>query len=198
MDELSLRVRTAAFRDILSTGRPVGVGELAEQTGAGEEEVRAAVQRLVDAGRARTDERGGVSASAGLSARATWHRIKTQHGARWTNCAYDARGILGALEADGEIASGSLQSGELILVRFEGGHPMGSDVVLFLADQSECSRPNEDWCPNVNLFEDEASAVQWAKAGAVAGRAVSLEEGTELGAPEWRPLVEGHAWAQSG
>ncbi len=62
--------------------------------------------------------------------------------------------------------------------------------MLFLADQSCCSRPNEDWCPNVNLFEDRSSAKQWGEEHGVAGRVVTLEEGTDLGAMEWRPLVD--------
>ena len=62
--------------------------------------------------------------------------------------------------------------------------------MLFLADQSCCSRPNEDWCPNVNLFEDRSSADRWGEDHGVAGRAVSLEEGTDLGVMEWRPLMD--------
>ena len=63
--------------------------------------------------------------------------------------------------------------------------------MLFLADESCCSRPNEDWCPNGNLFEDPTSALAWADERGVPGRVVSLEEGTDLGAMEWRPLVDG-------
>src|SRR6266545_3223797 len=97
----------------------------------------------------------------------------------------------GALEADGEIESRSPATAETIRVRFEREQPLGSHAVLFLADQCCCSRPNQDWCPNVNLFEDEALATRWAEEHGVDGRVVSLEEGTELGAVEWRPLVEG-------
>lgn len=92
------------------------------------------------------------------------------------------------------MGSRSPASGETIHVRFERGRAVGSHAVLFLADQSCCSRTNEDWCPNVNLFEDEALATRWAQEQAVDGRVVSLEEGTEIGAAEWRPLVQGYAW----
>jgi hypothetical protein len=89
------------------------------------------------------------------------------------------------------IATRAPSTGAAINVLFERGRPVGSDAVLFLADQSCCSRPNEDWCPNVNLFEDRASAERWGEEHGVAGRVVSLDEGTDLGAAEWRPLVDG-------
>jgi Alkylmercury lyase len=79
---------------------------------------------------------GRVTAAAGLSVEPTRHRLQTSGGARWTNCAYDALGILGALGVDGEIATTSPLTAKPITVGFEAGRPAGSDVVLFLADQS--------------------------------------------------------------
>lgn len=114
------------------------------------------------------------------------------------DCAYDALGILGALEAEGEVFSRSPATGREIGVRFERGRPVESSGVLFLADQSCCSCPNDDWYPNVNLFADGSLALRWADEHGVRGRVVTLEEGTDLGAMEWRPLVEGHSWAEAG
>jgi hypothetical protein len=137
-----------------------------------------------------TDKRGRVTAAAGLSVHPTPHRIETARGARWTNCAYDALGILGALGEDGVIESVSPSNEAFIRVGFERGRPRGSDAVLFFADQSFCERPNEEWCPNVNLFGDRSAALGWAREHGVAGRVLSLEEGTELGAMEWHPLIK--------
>jgi hypothetical protein len=75
-------------------------------------------------------------------------------------------------------------------VRFVDGSPEASEAVLFLANQSSCCRPTDQWCPNVNLFEDRRSALAWAEEHRVAGRVVSLDEGTVLGTMEWRPLLE--------
>src|SRR5207248_2735408 len=155
-------------------------GERASTPDLDRQTVRAAVKHLVEAGRARTDELGRVSASCGISLTETVHRIQTRYGSRWTNCAYDALGIMGALEADGEVISRSSSTGREIGVLFEGGRPVGSNGVLFLADQSCCSRPNDDWCPNVNLFEDGSLALRWSEEHGVLGRVVSLEEGTDL------------------
>jgi len=188
LTDADLLVRTAAFREILATGRPWDPASAAD-LGIDAALVRAAIDHLLEAGRARTDERGRVTAAAGLSTDPTEHHVLIGFAPRWTNCAYDALGILGALGADGVIATRSPSSGAEIHLLFEGGRPVGSDAVLFLADQSRCSRPNEDWCPNVNLFEDPPSADRWAREHGVAGRVVSLEEGTRLGAIEWRPLV---------
>ena len=193
LTERDLIVRMTAFRALLESGEPWD-GERTAIPEMDPMSVRAAVRRLVEAGRARTDDRGRVTASGGISLTQTPHRIETRHGSRWTNCAYDALGVMGALEADGEVFSRSPSTGREMCVRFERGHPVGSDGVLFLADQSGCSRPNEDWCPNVNLFERESQALRWAEEHRARGRVVSLEEGTELGAMEWRPLVEGHSW----
>ena len=183
-------VRTTAFREILATGRPWDPAS-ALDLDIDPASVRAAIHHLVEVGRARTDQRGRVTAAAGLSTHPTEHHILIGFDPRWTNCAYDALGILGALGADGVIATRSPSSGAEIHVLFEGGRPVGSDAVLFLADQSCCSRPNEDWCPNVNLFEDRSSAERWGAEHDVAGRVVTLDEGTDLGAAEWRPLIEG-------
>jgi len=182
-------IRKEAFRALLATGEPWD-GEGAELPGIDRQTVRAAGERLVAAGRARKDEQGRITAACGVSLDPTAHRMRTPFGPRWTNCAYDALGILGALEADGEIESRSPATGETIHVQFERGRPADSDAVLFLADQSCCSRPNEDWCPNVNLFEDRSSADRWGEEHGVAGRVVSLQEGTDLGSQEWRRLVD--------
>jgi hypothetical protein len=97
-------VRTAAFRAILAKGRPwdaeSGVG-----LGLDAASVRASIDHLVWAGRARTNERGGDTAAAGLSTEPTAHHVLVGFDPRWTNCAFDALGILGALDADGVIAT---------------------------------------------------------------------------------------------
>ncbi len=182
-------MRTAAFRAILATGRPWDPASAA-YLDLDAASVRASLDHLVRGGRARTDERGRVTAAAGLSTVPTAHHVLVGFDPRWTNCAYDALGILGALGADGVIATRSPSSGAAIHVLFESGRPVGSDAALFLADRSRCSRPNEDWGPNVNLFEDASSGERWSQEHGMTGRVVTLEEGTALGAVEWRPLVD--------
>lgn len=141
--EADRTVRRFAFREILATGRPWDPA-MAAVSVLDAAAVRAAVGHLVEAGRVRTDERGRVPAACGLSTDPTPHRIETGLGSWWTNCAYNALGILGALGADGRIETRSPATGAPIHVPFEQGRPVDSHAVLFLADQSCCSRPNED------------------------------------------------------
>ncbi len=176
-------VREAAFREILATGRPWDPTS-ATDLGIDVASIRGALDHLVEGGRARINEEGRVTAAAGLSSEPTAYHILIGFDPRWTNCAYDALGILGALGADGVIATRSPSTGVAIHVLFERGRPVGSDAVLFLADESCCSRPNED------LFEDRSLADRWGEEHGVAGRVVSLEEGTDLGSEEWRRLVD--------
>jgi alkylmercury lyase len=189
LTSLAWLVRGAAFRAILATGEPWDPNE-ATIAGADAPSVRSAIDQLLAAGRVRTNQQGHVTASCGLSVDPTPHRIETSRGARWTQCAYDALGILGALGEAGTIETSSPATGASICIRFVDGRPEGSEAVLFLADQSSCCRPNDEWCPNVNLFEDRLSALGWAEAHEVPGRVVSLDEGTDLGTMEWRPLLE--------
>jgi hypothetical protein len=81
------------------------------------------------------------------------------------NCAYDAPGILGARRRRRDHLHFTAYRAADPGPPFSNGHPDGSNTVLFLADQPGGSRPSDDWCPSVNLFEDEASARQGASRG---------------------------------
>jgi hypothetical protein len=63
----------------------------------------------------------------------TQHELLIDGKHRWTWCAYDAVGILGALEADGRVHSRSPRSGTLIELEFRGGRPDATEAVVFLA-----------------------------------------------------------------
>jgi hypothetical protein len=88
------------------------------------------------------------------------------------------------------VITSSPPSGVTIRVAFHDGRPKPSDAVLFLADASCCDSFIDEWCPNVNLFEDRPSAERWAGKRGLVGTVVSISEGTELAAREWRPLVD--------
>jgi hypothetical protein len=86
--------RRAAFRAILETGRPWDATD-ARDLALDVPFIRTAVDELVDAGRAYVDPTARVTAAAGVSTDPTAHRIEPAAGSRWTNCTYDALGILG-------------------------------------------------------------------------------------------------------
>jgi alkylmercury lyase len=181
-------LRAAAFGILLETGKAASAEDVSTRMGLPIDRTRQLLGKLAAIDWIRLDGEGRVAVSGGLSAAPTPHRMSGPFGVRFTCCAYDALGILAALDADGEIESVSPESGEGIVVRFVRGAPQASDAALFLADNSCCGSTLADWCPNVNFFEDESAASRWSQRSGVAGRPVTLEEGIELAAREWRLL----------
>ena len=98
-DDQALLAR--AFWLLLDHGRPVEVGALADALQREPAAVAAAVDRLEQAGLTRRDPAGRLLGSHGLSVAPTHHGLLIDGRRRWAWCAYDAVGILGALEAAG-------------------------------------------------------------------------------------------------
>jgi hypothetical protein len=94
-------------------------------------------------------------------------------------------GILGGLEADGRVRSRSPHSGTLIELRFSGGQPAAGDAVGFMAE-GPCRSVINDWCPLVNLFEQDQAATAWARQQGISGAARPVAQATQLGAAAWR------------
>jgi len=164
-DVLAGEIRGAAFRRLFRTGSPVRVEELAADLGHPVEEIAQRVDELRRRGQIRLDEEGWVAGSAGLSVGPDRHRIEIGGRTFWTWCAYDVVGIFGALRAGGEAHSTSPASGGAIEVRFNGGQPLPSPVVLFRPDDGYrncCDNVYEEWCAKSNFFEDEGVARTWS------------------------------------
>src|SRR6266536_3608411 len=93
-----------AFHLLLDDHRPVSAARVAQ-----------ALASLDRQGRLRRDPAGAVSGSHGLSLTPTAHELLLEHPAGrerqyWTWCAWDAVGILAALDASGRIRSTSPSS----------------------------------------------------------------------------------------
>ena len=116
-DDQALLAR--AFWLLLDHGRPVELDALAGALQRDPAAVAAAVDRLEQAGLTRRDTAGRLLGSHGLSVAPTHHELVINGRRRWTWCAYDAVGILGALKADGQVRSRSPHSGTLIELTFE-------------------------------------------------------------------------------
>jgi hypothetical protein len=125
-DDQALLAR--AFWLLLDHGRPLEVGVLADALQREPAAVAAAVDRLEQAGLTRRDPAGRLLGSHGLSVAPTHHELVIDGRRRWTWCAYDAVGILGALEADGQVHSRSPHSGTLIELTFDAGQPAATDA----------------------------------------------------------------------
>jgi hypothetical protein len=174
-----------AFWLLLDHGRPVEVGMLADALQRAPVAVAAAVDQLERAGLTRRDPAGRLLGSHGLSVAPTHHELVINGRRRWTWYAYDAVGILGALEADGRVRSRSPHSGTLIELTFDAGQPAASDAVVFMAEEP-CRSVIEDWCPLVNLFEHNQAAAAWARQHGISGAAQPVDQAARVGAAAWR------------
>jgi Alkylmercury lyase len=47
----------------------------------------------------------------------------------------------------------------------------------------------DDWCPLVNLFEDDQAATAWAREHGIAGAARPVAQATQLGTAAWRAYL---------
>lgn len=184
-------IRAAAFRSLLRSGSPVSVARLAEETGTDAGGAEEAVAELARQGGLVRNAAGEVVGAAGLSVAPTRHQIDVEGRRRWTWCALDAVGILGALGRGGRISSRSPTTDAPVEVRFEGGRPQPNDAVLFIAERGGTRSVVDEWCPLVNFFESAEAAEEWARRTGALGRIVSVEEATSMGAPMWRSLVVG-------
>jgi hypothetical protein len=129
-----------------------------------------------------------VTGSLGLSVQPTRHELLVGRRQRWTWCAYDAVGILGALGASGRVRSQSPDDDASIELVFEDGMPGPTDAVIFMADK-RCESVVDDWCPLVNLFQDANSAAIWAGQRSLVGATVGVAQATAVGTAAWRALL---------
>jgi len=186
---LARAVRATGFRLLLASGAPVAVEQLAYAVGATAPAVRRALDELSRRGSARMDTESRLVGTGGLTVVPHRHEVLVGGRRFWTWCAFDAVGILAALEADGLIRTSDPASGQPIEIPFLNGHAAAGSAVLFLPRLDSCSSVIDEWCPNANLFETEANARTWAGRQDVTGDVLSLSQAIEVGAKSWRPLV---------
>ena len=188
------RVRKAVFQLLVTRHEPIEPQALAEKIGMAHGRLTEVLDQLDRAGRIRRDAQGRVTGSAGLSVVPDRHEIDVSGERFWTWCAYDILGIFGALEANGSAHSPSPADGRTIELRFSEGRPEAKQVVLFRPDLSlaaSCENVYEEWCPNSNLFADEAAALEWSEDRGLQGQVLTLNEASDKATAEWRPLIDG-------
>jgi alkylmercury lyase len=191
--DVDARVRTAAFRLLVTLAEPVAQETLAQVTGIDPERLAVLLVGLDGAGRIRRDGHGRVVGSAGLSVVPDRHEIEVEGRRYWTWCAYDILGIFGALDASGHALSPSPPDGFPIEVEFVRGRPQRDDIVLFrpaAALMDGCESVYADWCPNSNLFATHELAEGWAREHRLRGDVLGVDEASRLATQDWRPLTE--------
>lgn len=119
-------VRLAVYDHLVARQRAPSVEEVSEQTGRPVAEVSSVLRKLAEAHvlvlRPGTDE---VRMAMPFSAVPTGFTVRVGERSWWANCAWDALGVLAALDAEGEIVADDPSGSEDLLVRIEDGKPDG-------------------------------------------------------------------------
>lgn len=181
-------LRSAGFRLLLDSGRPVSMEKWAAAAGVDLEGLVGILEEPEVRGRIEIDEAGELAGIAGLTVRPTRHELTVDGVTRWTWCALDAVGILGALEATGAVHSTDPGTGEPVVIHFERGRPDG-DATVFILGGSVGANVRESWCPHVNFFATRDAAEEWVAAEQRDGDIVSAADLVTDAAEMWRPVV---------
>ena len=180
------RLRTAGFRLLLDRGEPIDPSDIAAAANLD----LVTVERLIEraAGRIETDDDGRLLGIAGLTVTPTRHEITIGDNTRWTWCALDAVGILGALGATGTIHSADAQTGADVHIEFVDGRPQ-SDATLFILGGYDGGNVTAEWCPLVNFFTNQRDAEDWVAEREVSGDIVSVSQIATDAAAMWLPVT---------
>jgi alkylmercury lyase len=182
-----------AFNQLLSTGRPLTSRSLAARLGVSLAEGNQLVAMLRERGQVIVDDQERIVGAGGLSVVPSRHRIFIGGRSYWTWCAYDAVGIVGAVRGTGSAVSRSPLTGAGLEVRFWDGQPEPTGIVIFMAEGGMGRSLYDEWCPHVNFFEDEASALAWAAREGVEGLSLTVAKATAKGSVAWARLLPSRA-----
>lgn len=182
-------LRSAGFQLLLAHGQPVDQKTWAEAAGVEESTLSEVLESAQDRGRVELDSQGRLLGLAGLTITPTRHRLDIDGKQRWTWCALDAIGILGAVAANGAVSSTDPGTGEDIEIRFNRGVPDG-DASLFILGGHGDLNVRDAWCPNVNFFTSRPAAEEWVGANGFEGEIVSVAQVAEQAADMWKPVVD--------
>jgi alkylmercury lyase len=181
-------VRRAAFARLRS-GVAVASTELATDTGLSSRAVDTALSELVASGTANLDGSGHVVAVGGLSVEPAAHELFMDGVNFWTWCAFDAVGIPAALGLDAIARTRCGQCGGSIEITISRGSPQtGNPIVGWLPGQT-CENVQDDFCPQANLFCNEAHLALWqTSAGNPPGRVAALIDLAAHGRDVWAEM----------
>lgn len=186
LDATQKAIRSAAFLQILDTGQPATIKTIAEATQLPEPVVTDVVEAFTERGMAQIGD-GQVLGIAGLSVKATRHTIALPQGERWTWCALDGVGIVGAT-GSGTIIS-QTPHGDVSLT-LDNGVFRPEGMAIFIADGYGMTSSVSQWCPLVDFFPNAAAADVWGSRNGVAGRGVPVAHLATLAAARWRAIIE--------
>jgi len=181
-------LRSCGFRMLLEHGAPVEQEAWAKKAGVEPDTLAAVLENARARGRVEFDSKDRLVGIAGLTIEPTRHRLDVNGKERWTWCALDAMGILGALRSDGTVFSDDPSTGEEIEIHFSAGKPDGDAAIFILGGYADVN-VKDAWCPMVNFFTSLQAAKTWVELQNLDGDVVSAARIAEEAAEVWRPVV---------
>lgn len=185
-------VRSAGFHLLLDSGEPVEKDDWAASAGLSRVELDDLLASDEVKGRVQFNDEGLLVGVAGLTVEPSAHKINIDGATRYTWCALDAVGILGALGIDGSVHSTDPETGDPIDISFTDGIPDG-DATLFILGGYGGGNVISEWCPLVNFFASEDDATSWVEGKGLNGDIVSVAAIAHESAAMWLPVVDATA-----
>jgi hypothetical protein len=133
MDEADLELRNLTYRRFVELGRAPSFHELADELGRAPEDVESRMRRLHDAHAVVLEADGSrIRMANPFSAVPTPHRVFADGREWYANCAWDAFGILAALDVDGHVASSCPDCAAAVQIDVRDREPVDDDHVVHI------------------------------------------------------------------
>ncbi len=182
-------LRSAGFHLLLKQGRPVDREEWASASRVDIGTLDEVLESAQAKGRVQFNADGQLVGIAGLTVEPGRHRLDIDGAIRWTWCALDALGILGALEASGTVYSMDPWTGDAIEIGFTDGIP-ADHATMFILGGYDGGNAVDGWCPMVNFFTTRGDAEAWVLDEGLEGDIVALADVAVDAAAMWRPVLD--------
>ncbi len=183
-------IRSAGFKLLLDTGNPVTIDDLIDAADIAAERVAEIFDEVGARGRVEFDDEDRLIGLAGLTLTPSRHQLTIDGSVRWTWCALDAVGILGALQATGTVKSTDPQTGDKIEIGFVEGKADTDAHLFILGGYTEEGNVRQDWCPRVNFFTSRPAAEEWVADNGLEGDIVAVSDISDDAAAMWQPVVD--------
>ncbi len=183
-------IRSAGFKLLLDTGSPVTIENLVDATDIPAARVAEIFDSVRARGRVEFDDEDRLIGLAGLTLTPSRHQLTIDGSIRWTWCALDAVGILGALQATGTVKSTDPQTGDEIEIGFVEGKADTDTHLFILGGYTDEGNVRQDWCPRVNFFTSRPAAEEWVADNGLEGDIVAVSDISDDAAAMWQPVVD--------
>ena len=144
--EFDLQVKLAVYRHFAETGRGPAPEDVAERVGSDERRVIDAYRRLSALRMLVLEENGSsIRMASPFSGVPTPHVVESDGVRYYANCAWDALGVLAALQKQGTVHCRCEQSGEPLHMEVGLDGPEPSDWLF------HCLVPAANWWDNIGF-----------------------------------------------